>query len=215
MPIRVLLADDHPLIAGGLMALLRSQDDIEIVGCVADGRSAVQSAVALSADVAILDVSMPDMNGIEAAERILAARPATRVIMLSMHDSQEHVYRALRAGALAYVLKESAGTEIIAAVRSVLVGRRFISSRIQGQAALLERLGARSATSPLESLSKREREILQLVVEGHSSAEIARALALSPKTVDTYRSRLMQKLGLEDVPALVKFAVQHGVTGLK
>ena len=213
MPIRVLLADDHPLLGAGLAALIGSHDDIEIVDFVADGRAAVQRADELSPDVAILDISMPELNGIEAAERIVEARPATRVIILSMHDSLEHVYRALRAGALGYVLKESAGREIVDAVRAVMVGRRFLSPHIKQQAAVVERLASRSTSSPLESLSRREREILQLVVEGHSSAEIAAMLALSPKTVETYRSRLMQKLGLDDIPSLVKFALHYGLTG--
>jgi len=215
VPTRVLLADDHPLVGEGLCALLGSQGDIEIVGFVTDGRAAVNAARDLAPDVAVLDISMPRMNGIEAAERILAARPAPRVVILSMHDSLEHIHRALRAGALGYVLKESAGREIVEAVRSVMLGRRYLSSRLGNDPALMERLASRSTASPLESLSKREREILQLVVEGHSSAQIAQALALSPKTVETYRSRLMQKLELGDIPSLVKFAVQHGVTGLK
>ena len=213
MPIRVLLADDHPLVCAGLAALLGQQRDMEVIATVADGREAVRVTRELAPDIVIMDVSMPGMNGIEAAERIREMGNGTKVVMLSMHDSTEHVYRALRAGAAGYLLKESAGREVVDAVRSVLVGRRYLSDRIPGQDALLGRLTARVSGSPLESLSKREREILQLVVEGKSSVEIAAVLSLSPKTVETYRSRMMQKLGLEDLPALVKFALQHGLTG--
>lgn len=213
MPIRVLLADDHPLVCAGLAVLLAQQRDMEVVATVADGREAVRAARELAPDVVIMDVSMPGLNGIEAAEQIRDLGTEIRIVILSMHASAEHVYRALRAGAAAYLLKESAGREVVDAVRSAVGGRRYLSDGIQGRDALLERLSARTSRSPLESLSRREREILQLVVEGKSSAEIAAVLSLSPKTVETYRSRSMQKLGLEDLPALVKFALQHGLTG--
>jgi DNA-binding NarL/FixJ family response regulator len=213
VPIRVLLADDHPLVCAGLAALLAQQGDMEVVATAIDGREALRAARELSPDVVIMDVSMPGMNGIEAAERIRDLGGGAKVVMLSMHDSAEHVYRALRAGATGYLLKESAGREVVDAVRAVLAGRRYLSDRIPGQEALLGRLAAKASGSPLERLSKREREILQLVVEGKSSAEIAALVSLSPKTVETYRSRMMQKLGIADLPALVKFALQHGLTG--
>jgi DNA-binding NarL/FixJ family response regulator len=215
VPVRVLLADDHPVICEGLAAILAQQGDMEVVGCAGDGREAVRMADSALPDVAIMDISMPVMNGIEAAERIRANHPDMQVIMLSMHDTVEHVYRAIKAGAQGYLLKESASREIVEAVRAVMAGRRFLSERVAGMASLQERLSARSPQSPVESLSKREREILQLVVEGRTSAEIAVLLALSPKTVETYRSRLMRKLGVADIPALVKFALRHGFTGLE
>jgi DNA-binding NarL/FixJ family response regulator len=213
--IRVLLADDHPLVCDGLRALLAQQDDVEVVAVVSDGREAIRAAAELQPDVVIMDIAMPGMNGIEAAQRICEEHPATQVIMLSMHDTAEHVYRSLMAGASGYLLKESAGREVVEAVRAVRSGKRYLSQRIAALPALEERLAAREGASPLESLSKREREILQLVVEGQASARIAEILHLSPKTVETYRSRLMQKLGIGDIPALVKFAVQHGLTGLE
>jgi DNA-binding NarL/FixJ family response regulator len=212
---RILLADDHPLVCEGLRALLSSQPDIEVVGAVADGRDAIRAVHSLAPDVVIMDVSMPGLNGIDAAERIHRDHPGVSIIMLSMHDSAEHVYRALKAGASGYLLKESAGREVVDAVRTVRERKRYLSLRIPALGALEERLAARVESSPIESLSTREREILQLVAEGKASSEIAVVLHLSPKTVETYRSRLMQKLGLADVPALVKFAVRHGLTGLK
>lgn len=214
MTIRILLADDHPLVCAGLAALLQQQQDMDVVAAVADGREAIQGARTLSPDVVIMDVSMPGMNGIEATAGILAASPPTRVVMLSMHDSAEHVFRALKVGALGYLLKESAGREIVEAVRAVHQGRRYLSEGIPGREALLVRLAGRASTSPVDSLSRRELEILQLVVEGKSSVAIASIVFLSPKTVETYRSRLMQKLGIRDIPALVKFALQQGITGL-
>jgi DNA-binding NarL/FixJ family response regulator len=212
---RILLADDHPMVCEGLRALLASQPDMEVVGAVADGRDAIRAVESLTPDVVIMDVSMPGLNGIEAADRIHRDHPAISIIMLSMHDSAEHVYRALKAGASGYLLKESAGREVVDAVHAVRKGKRYLSRRITALAALEERLGAGVTSSPIESLSAREREILQLVVEGKASSEIAAVLHLSPKTIETYRSRLMQKLGITDVPSLVKFALQHGLTGMK
>ena len=209
MTIRVLLADDHALLREGLRALLGAHPGIEVVADVADGREALRCAEELKPDVLVMDVSMPGLNGIEAAELVRARCPQTQVVMLSMHSSAEHLFRAMRAGALGYVLKESAATEVISAVQAVHLGRRYLSPALRevaGSGAVDERAG------PLESLSTRERQVLQLVVEGKSSAAIARIVHLSPKTVETYRSRLMKKLGVADVPSLVKFAIQHGLT---
>lgn len=213
MPLRVLLADDHRLFCEGLSALLGKQDDMEVVGIVSDGREVLGAARALMPDVVVMDVSMPGMNGIEAAERVRAEMPETRVVMLSMHDSLEHVFRALLVGADGYLLKEAAGPELVAAVRTVAAGKRFLSRRLSVLPELARRLGSSSPASPLDSLSPRERETLQLVVEGKSSAEIAALLGLSRKTVETYRSRLMTKLGIKDVPSLVRFAIEHGISG--
>lgn len=210
MKIRVLLADDHAMMRDGLQALLLTAPDIEVVGSVGNGREALARTIALKPDVVIMDVTMPEMNGIEAASLMREKHPEIRIVMLSMHSSSEHVYRALKAGAAGYLLKESAGEEIISAVRAVHAGRTFMSTA-------LETLERRSASrtgdaGPLASLSTRERQVLQLVVEGRSSAEIATLVHLSPKSVDTYRSRMMKKLGITDVTGLVKFAVQHGLT---
>ncbi|MBX9905949.1 MAG: response regulator transcription factor [Burkholderiales bacterium] len=194
----------------GLQAILQAAPDIEVVGSVGNGREAINRASALRPDVVIMDVTMPDMNGIEAAGLLRDKHPEIRIIMLSMHSSSEHVYRALNAGAAGYLLKESAGEEIASAVRAVHAGRSFMSAALE----TLERCSTSRAdgAGPLASLSTRERQVLQLVVEGHSSTEIAALIHLSPKSVDTYRSRLMKKLGITDVTGLVKFAIQHGLT---
>ncbi len=215
MSISVLLADDHAVVRDGLKLLLESQQDITVLAVASNGRDAVKLAIKYAPDVAVLDIAMPELNGIEAASKIRDALPRTRVIILSMHATSEHIYRSLQAGAAGYVLKESAGDEVVKAVRTVFAGGRYLSEKIAAATHGLYAAhnSAAGAKSPLESLSDREREVLQLVVEGRSSAEIAVAINLSPKTVETYRSRIMQKLDVHDVPGLVKFALQHGVTG--
>lgn len=210
MTIRVLLADDHAVMRDGLKALLEAAPDIRVVGEAADGRTAVRRVSELKPDVVIMDISMPELNGIEAARLMRERYPDTRVVVLSMHSNTEHVYRALEAGALGYMLKESAGTEVVAAVRSVHAGHRYLSPSLS--AAALEAGKSIRRASPFERLSTRERQVLQLVVEGKSSAEIAGIVHLSPKSVDTYRSRVMKKLGVGDLPALIKLAIQHGIT---
>lgn len=211
MSIRVLLADDHAVVRDGLRALLRASGDIDVVAVVGNGRDAVQGAIELKPDVAILDVTMPGLGGVEAAALLRRQCPATRVIMLSMHSSAEHVHRALAAGASGYLLKEDASEEIVIAVRAVNAGRNYLGRTLgrDGQPPVTRVPGV---ASPIDSLSARERQVLQLVVEGHSSTRIAAIVSLSPKSVDTYRSRLMKKLGVADVTALVKFAIQHGLT---
>ena len=217
MSISVFLADDHTVVRDGLKLLLESQPDIKVVGDAPDGRLALQQLERLRPDVAILDIAMPGLNGIEITEQLKQVAPITKVVILSMHSTPEHIYRALQAGARGYLLKESAGQEVVKAVRSVQGGRRYLSEEISDQVINgFIRHGKETAEeSPLERLSIREREILQLVVEGKSSAQIAKILFLSTKTVETYRSRLMQKLGIGDLPGLVKFAIQHGLTPIK
>jgi DNA-binding NarL/FixJ family response regulator len=214
MTISVFLADDHAVVRDGLKLLLETQADVRVVGAATDGREAVLEVARLQPQVAILDIAMPELNGIEAARQIRAASPATQVIILSMHSTREHIFRALQAGARGYLLKEAAGIEVVQAVRAVHRGGRYLSQKIADLVIdeYLRQGAAASGDSPLARLSSREREILQLVAEGKSNAEIARILPLSPKTVDTYRSRLMEKLGLKDLPALIKFAIQHGLT---
>lgn len=210
MTIRVLLADDHAVVRDGLKVLLQQAADISVVGEAADGREAVRRAQELKPDVVIMDIAMPELNGVEAARLLRDKCPATRVVMLTMHSSSEHVFRALEAGAAGFVLKESAGEEVTAAVRAAHAGRRHLSRAIAAiESAAQSRAGH---ASPLGSLSAREREVLQLVVEGHSSAEIAATVHLSPKTVETYRGRFMKKLGVNNVADLVKFAIEHGLT---
>ncbi len=209
MTIRVLLADDHALMREGLRALLTTTPDIEIVGEVRTGREAESRVLQLDPDVVLMDIAMPDLNGIEAARLIHAKCPAVRIVILSMHASAEYVYRAFEAGASGYLLKEAAVAEVITAVRTVHEGRRYVSPAV---AESVPDLNSGPARSPVDSLSARERQVLQLVVEGKTSSEIARMIYLSPSSVQTYRSRLMIKLGVGDVPSLVKFALEHGLT---
>ncbi len=217
MSIEVFIADDHTVVRKGLRLILETEGDITVIGEAADGQQAVRQVQKLVPDIVVMDIAMPKLNGIEATAQILNAKINTRVIIFSMHSTKEHIFRALEAGAHGYLLKESAGKEMVKAVRTVYAGRRFLSDQISHKLIddyiYLRR--ADSKESPLKSLSPREREVLQLVVEGKSSAEIANSIFLSPKTVETYRSRLMQKLGLKDLPSLVKFAIQHGMTSLE
>jgi DNA-binding NarL/FixJ family response regulator len=214
MSIAVLLADDHAIVRDGLKTLLEAQPDLRVVGEAANGREAVGTAAQLRPDVVVMDISMPDMNGVEAARRIHAARPETRIVMLSMHGNAEHVYRALEAGATGYLLKESAGAELVTAIRAVHAGRRYLTEKVN-ELVIAGYLGENRAGSPLESLSKRERDILQHIVDGRNNRETAELLHISIKTVETYRSRMMRKLGIRDVTELVKFAIGHGLTQVK
>ena len=213
MSIRVFLADDHAIVREGLVTLLAAQADMTVVGTAANGHEALLQVGALLPDVVILDISMPGQDGIETTRQILAQWPRLPVVILSMHSGAQHVFHALEAGARGYLLKESAAREIIEAVRMVQTGRRYLSPKVAEIVA--EGLSERSGTSPLESLSRREREIIKLVADGHSSAAIGEMLHLSPKTVDSYRSRLMQKLHITELAGLIKFAIQYGLTTLE
>ena len=216
MSIAVFLADDHAVVRDGLRYLLEAQPDIKVVGDAANGRQTLQLVERLRPDVAIMDIAMPELNGIEATRRIRTDCPSTQVIILSIYSTEEHVSRALQAGARGYVLKESAGIEVVNAVRAVHSGHHYLSQKLSDQLIddYLHQIKVSGKKSPLGRLSPREKEVLQLVVEGKSSAEIAAALSLSVKTVETYRSRIFQKLDIDDLPGLVKFAIQHGLTPL-
>lgn len=210
--IRVLLVDDHVVVRAGIRALLEEPNDIEIVGEAADGRAAIAAAEALSPDVVLMDLMMREMNGLEAAARIRQFLPAARVIFFSMHGAPEYVTEALRAGAAGYVLKEAAPAELETAVRTVMRGETYLSPVLSGAVvnALVQRM-REGEQDPLARLTRRQREILRLVVDGRSTRQIAEALGLSRKTVETHRSQLMERLGLDDVPALVRFAIRIGM----
>ena len=209
--IRVLVADDHVLVRDALVTFLDTQQDLQVVAAVDNGVDAVAQCRQMTPDVALLDVAMPQMNGIEATAQIGEHCPAVRVIIVSMYSDIEYVFRAVRAGARGYVAKTSTAADLVKAIGSVASGRRFFSGPI-AESALDGYVDVRSDKSPLDRLSVRERQILQLIAEGRSSAAIAQSLSLSPKTVDTYRSRMMGKLHITELPALIKFAIVHGIT---
>jgi DNA-binding NarL/FixJ family response regulator len=212
MIITILLADDHTVVRDGLRALLDSQDEIRVIGVASGGRQAVKMTMELCPSIVLMDIAMPELNGIEATRQIRACCPDSQVVILSMYATSEYVYRALQAGALGYLLKESAGTEVVQAIQAVGTGKMYISRKIK---TTLGNNISDQKKSPLERLSRREREVLQLTVEGKSSLQIAEILSLSSKSVDTYRSRIMKKLEVRDMPMLVKFAIQHGLTSLE
>jgi DNA-binding NarL/FixJ family response regulator len=217
LKIRVLVADDHAIVREGLGTMLGNQPDMVVVGLAANGRDAIRMVDEYQPDVAVMDISMPELNGIDAISQMLPRHPNIKVIVLSIHETKPYVNRALKAGARGYLLKETAGLEVVEAVRAVYSGERYLSQRISD---LLTDISFRSLdgskeVSPLEQLSSREREILQLVAEGKTSQEIGERLSISSKSVDTYRSRLMRKIGVKDVAGLVKFAIQHGVISLE
>jgi len=209
--IRILLVDDHALVREGVSRLLEAQSDMQVVGSFGEPEAALAFAAREEPDVAIVDVAMPQASGIELARRLRMASPDTQLLVLSMHSNPEYVHQALLAGALGYVAKESAGPVLVEAVRAVQAGRRYLSESLGGDA-LSRYLQRGEDSDPLGRLSAREREVLRHTVEGCTIAETAQRLGLSPKSVETYRSRLMTKLGIEDLPALVKFAIRHGVT---
>lgn len=215
-PVRILLADDHPIVRDGLKMLLDLQPDMTVVAAVKNGVEALNQVHLDCPDIAILDIGMPEMNGIDCAAEMQRLYPQIQIIMLSMHDTSEYIIRAIQAGAKGYLLKDSLSQEIIRAIHTVHMGNYIVSKKI---ARLLSTLEVRiedipAAKSPLSSLAPQENRVLQHVVEGLTSAEIAELLSLSPKTVETYRSRIMRKLGVDSIAELVKFAIVHGITSL-
>lgn len=213
-PIRIYIADDHTIVRDGLAVMLQIHSDMTVVGSGSDGRQAVKEVVSLQPDIVIMDIAMPNLNGIEATLLLRTAVPAAKIIMLSMYATKEHIFRALQAGARGYLLKNSAGSELVNAIRIVQTGQRYLSQKIN-DAVVDDYLLETRSTGPLDALSTREREVLQLVAEGHSSAQVAVMLSLSPKSIETYRSRLMQKIGVSDLPSLVKFSIHHGLISLE
>jgi DNA-binding NarL/FixJ family response regulator len=211
--IKILVVDDHGIVRDGLSALLNGHSGMRVVGTAADGKAAVRAAARLMPDVVVMDLALPQLSGIDATARILAGQPLIRIVVLSASDTSEHVFRALRAGARGYVLKESASAEIVQAVAAVSKGDRYLSPRLTG-VLIDELLGDPGPASPIESLSPREREVLHLTATGASSADIGLRLSLSRKTIDTYRSRVMAKVGVSDLAGLIRFAVAHALVPL-
>jgi two-component system response regulator NreC len=212
MTIRILIADDHAVVAEGLKHLIEAQEDLQVVAIVGDGREAVRIAKEAQPHVVLMDLSMPELNGADATRAIVENDPKCRVIVLSMYAEREYVRRALKSGAAGYVVKRSAAKEVVEAIRAVHAGQRYLSPRVAD--AVIEDYAADEKADLLERLSAREREVLQLLAEGRTGAEIAARLSLSQKTVETYRARLVEKLGIRDVAGLVKFAIQRGLVSL-
>jgi two-component system response regulator NreC len=211
--IRVLLADDHNLIRAGLRRVVESQTEFTVAGEAEDGRQAVAMAEQLKPDVVVMDIGMPLLNGIEAARQIRAAFPETQIVMLSMHSDEGYVLRALKAGAKAYLLKDSAEADLASAIRAAADGKSFFSPAV-GKVLLedyMRKLQRTGAEDSYELLSPREREVLQLVAEGKSSKEVANLLDVSVYTVETHRARVMQKLNLRGIPELTLYAVRKGI----
>ena len=210
-PIRVLLADDHTLVLAGIRGLLTRLAGVEVVGEAADGHDTLRLAETLRPDIVLLDIGMPGLNGLEVAQRLNKFDPAIRVIILSMHVTEEYVLRALRAGAAGYLLKDSAVAELEVAIRSVARGETYLSPPVSKRVVddYVSRTGGIS--DPLAALTPRQREILQLVAEGHTSKDIAQRLGLSYRTVETHRNQLMKRLGVADLAGLVRFAVRAGL----
>jgi DNA-binding NarL/FixJ family response regulator len=206
--IRVLLADDHKMVRQGFRLILLSQEDMEVIGETGNGREAVELAKALKPDVVVMDVTMPELNGIEATRRIRDAVPYTRVLALSVHRDSVYVREVIRAGAEGYLLKDSADVDLLAAVRAVAGGDSYLSAEVAG--AVLKDY-RKHATNPLDLLTAREREVLQQIAEGKTNKEIATVLNLSVYTVDGHRTRIMDKLNLHSVGALVRFAARNGL----
>jgi DNA-binding NarL/FixJ family response regulator len=196
MPIRVLIADDHAVVAEGLKHLVEAERDIEVVACVGDGREAVQQARDTQPDVVLMDLSMPELNGADATRAILERDPKCRVIVLSMYAQREYVRRALKAGAAGYVVKRSAAKEVVDAIRAVHAGQRYLSPRVAD--VVLEDYSDEKQDDPLARLSAREREVLQLLAEGHSNPAIATRLDITRRSTEKYVSSIFTKLGLPD-----------------
>ena len=211
--IRILLADDHTVIRIGLKLLLERQPDFEVVGEADDGLAAGKLAAQLEPDVIVMDVAMPNLNGIEATRQIVTAHPKIAVVILSMHSDESYVMRALKAGARGYLLKDSAEAELIQAVRTVVTGKSFFSAVVSKM--LLEdyvrNLQQRGIEDSYDLLTPREREVMQLAAEGKSNKESAAMLNLSAHTVETHRTNLMQKLNLHSAPELILYAVRKGI----
>ena len=216
MPIRLLIADDHRLVLDGLRHLIEHEPDLCVVAEALNGEEAVRLHQETGPDLAIIDFSMPVMNGLEATRRILAERPGARVIMLSMHEDRRFAVESLKAGARGYILKDTAFAEFVQAIRTVMAGRLFLSAPLDGLLLeeLVVHLKAESDTAP-PRLSSREREVLQLYAEGHSTREIAARLHLSVKTVETHRAQIMDKLGLHTIAGLTKYATREGLTSIE
>lgn len=213
MNIHILLADDHTILRAGLKMMLNAQPDMEVVGEAQDGRQALHEAQRLHPDIILMDITMPDMNGIEATKQVKKYLPEVKVLILTMHENEEYVFQALRAGASGYMLKEAADTDLINALHVIQSGNFYLSPTAQSVMVgdYLQRVRAGEEKDSYSSLTEREREILKLVAEGFTNNQIAERLVISPKTVDTHRTHIMDKLNLHSRAELVKYAMRRGL----
>ncbi|WP_198671782.1 response regulator [Desertihabitans aurantiacus] len=212
MSVRVLLADDHQLVRTGLRRILEAEPDLAVVGEAGDGVEAVELTRTLTPDLAVLDVSMPRMTGLQAARQIARRSPAVRMLMLSMYDDDQYFFAALQAGASGYVLKSAADEDLVAACRAAIRGESFLYAGVAGALVrdVLERV-RRGERVPRTPLTAREEEVVKLIAEGHTSREIARALVISVKTVERHRANVLTKLGLHDRTQLTRYAIRAGL----
>ena len=211
--IRILLADDHTILRAGLRMMLNAQPDMEVIGEAPDGKQAINATVHLQPDIVLMDITMPDMGGIEATRQIKRIAPEVKVLVLTMHENDEYVFQALRAGASGYILKEAADTELITALHVLRSGQFYLSPSAQSVIVgdYLQRVHTGEEKDSYNNLTEREKEILKLVAEGYTNNQIAERLVISPKTVDTHRTHVMDKLNLHSRAELVKYAMRRGL----
>ena len=211
MPLRIVLADDHRLVRAGVRALLEKIRLGEVIAEAGDGREALELVAAHQPDIVLLDIGMPNLNGLDAIDRIKKGSPETKVIILSMHANEEYVVRALRSGVSGYLIKDSAVDELERAIHSVAAGQTYLSKRISKPTIQAYLANTNRIYAPLDELTPRQREVLQLIGEGKNTKEIADLLGVSIKTVEAHRLRLMRRLGIHDLPGLVRFAIRTGL----
>jgi two-component system response regulator NreC len=213
MTIRILLADDHVVMRNGLRLLLERQSNLKVVGEAADGREAVELAATEKPDVVVMDIAMPHLNGVEAARQIVIRSPHTAIAILSMHSDESYVIRSLKAGARAYLLKDSAEADLISAINAITEGKSYFSPAVRNllKEDYMRQLDEAGSEDSYDLLTTREREVLQLVAEGKSNKEVANLLNLSLYTVETHRTHILQKLNLHSVPELILYAVRKGI----
>jgi DNA-binding NarL/FixJ family response regulator len=208
---RVLLADDHPILRQGLVGILNASGEVEVVAEAGDGNEAVEKAIATRPDIVVLDISMPRLNGLEAARRIHKALPGTRVLVLTMHEDEEYVLKMVRAGVSGYLVKDGAASELVAAVRALRAGKGYFGPQASKALSEVYQEARPFPEDPYGRLTDREREVFQLLVEGRTNAQVAEILFISAKTVDNHRTHLMEKLGVHNTAELLRYAAKHGL----
>jgi two-component system response regulator NreC len=214
--VKLLVADDHKIFRQGIKKLLEEESDMSVVGEAADGREAVKKATELKPDVILMDIAMANLNGLEATKQIKKVLPSIRVIMLTMHKNEEYILQSFQAGASGFILKEGAVEELVSAIRSIHQDKSFLSPTISKTLidAYLRKMETGKTETPFDLLTDREREVLQLIAEGYTNREVAKALFISVKTVEAHRAHIMQKLNIHDIAKLVKYAIQKGLVDL-